>query len=237
MLLVLGFTLAVVSLVVRYRRAESMEAAQIRWLVLIALVAVPANTIAGLNVGPISQLASELGVVFLACMPIAIGIAITRYRLYEIDRLIEPDDRVRRVDGDSRRRSSRPEPACPSVSSWSVTGDTSDAAIVAATLIVATVYTPLKKWLDSLVDRRFKYEQADSGRIARSWRRPCRWSTSRRQPTDWPREIARETGATDVAVVGASAVTHGPPSVAGRSADSDHRSRSRVRPAASDTPF
>jgi hypothetical protein len=46
----------------------------------------------------------------------------------------------------------------------SVTGDTSDAAIVITTLILASVFTPLRKWLEGIVDRRFK--PAESGEVA-----------------------------------------------------------------------
>src|SRR5262249_50714403 len=36
-----------------------------------------------------------------------------------------------------------------------VTGDKSDAAIVLATLVLATTFTPIRKWLEGIVERRF----------------------------------------------------------------------------------
>ena len=40
-----------------------------------------------------------------------------------------------------------------------VTGEKSDAAIVLTTLVVATLYAPLRKRLEAIVDRRFRYDQ------------------------------------------------------------------------------
>ena len=44
----------------------------------------------------------------------------------------------------------------------SVTGDTSDAAIIISTLILASVFTPVRKWLEGIVERRFKAQPAAS---------------------------------------------------------------------------
>ena len=37
-----------------------------------------------------------------------------------------------------------------------VTGDRSDAAIIISTLILASVFTPIRKWLEGIVERRYK---------------------------------------------------------------------------------
>src|SRR4029079_16233154 len=70
------------------RRADPIVAAQIRWLALVALLAIVALALSLAPVGDLDDVFFGLGLVFAACMPIAIGIAITRYRLYDIDRLI-----------------------------------------------------------------------------------------------------------------------------------------------------
>jgi hypothetical protein len=43
------------------------------------------------------------------------------------------------------------------------TGETSDAALIGATLVIATLYAPLRKRLEGVVDRRFKFEDARFG--------------------------------------------------------------------------
>ncbi|MDQ2854680.1 MAG: hypothetical protein M3R32_07465 [Chloroflexota bacterium] len=150
--------LAAISLVLRYRRADPVEAAQIRWVALVACIAVPAFAISSLPIGPISDGAFGLGLMTLSTMPIAIGIAITRYRLYEIDRLINRT----LVYGALTAFLAGVFTAGIGLAQRlfvSVTGQTSDAAIVLATLVVATLYAPLRKRLEALVDRRFKYEE------------------------------------------------------------------------------
>jgi hypothetical protein len=144
----------IAAVIVRYRRGTPVERQQARWFVVaVLLAALPlmVSFIPGLG-GPAMLLVASFG---LLLVPIAVGIAVTRYRLYEIDRLIN--------------RTLVYVPLTALVAGLyaaivallqrvfqSVTGDTSDAAIVISTLILASVFTPLRKWLEGVVDRRFK---------------------------------------------------------------------------------
>lgn len=139
---------------VRYRRGTTVERQQARWFVAaVALAALPLSLsfLPGLG-GPVTLLIASGG---LLLVPVAVGIAVTRYRLYEIDRLIN--------------RTLVYVPLTALVAGLyagivallqrvfqSVTGDRSDAAIVISTLILASIFTPLRKWLEGVVDRRFK---------------------------------------------------------------------------------
>jgi class 3 adenylate cyclase len=90
MVLALG---AVISLAVRYRRAHDVERQQLRWLAA-ALVFFAVAAISGFVIGYLVPGSAESGlawvpaVVALPCVPISIGIAVLRYRLYEIDTII-----------------------------------------------------------------------------------------------------------------------------------------------------
>ena len=86
---------AVVSVVFRYRRAGRVEREQLKWLVYAAgvivvaeLAAIPIEQI----IGPGSDAANNVGNAVssgaVALVPVAIGIAIFRYRLYDIDVVI-----------------------------------------------------------------------------------------------------------------------------------------------------
>ena len=99
-LLLVGATLAVASLLIRYRQATMIERQQIKWFALVAvvtsiggIVSITANTSttgaapAGL-LGLVNAIAGFVIYGGLALLPLAIGIAVLRYRLYEIDRLI-----------------------------------------------------------------------------------------------------------------------------------------------------
>ena len=92
---VVCFPLAAASLVVRYRRASGVERAQLRWFaavaaligVLFALGLPTGSATSGVLV-VVSNVAWSCLFIGLALLPLAIGIAVLRYRLYEIDRLI-----------------------------------------------------------------------------------------------------------------------------------------------------
>jgi hypothetical protein len=195
--------LAASALVVRYRRGDGVERAQIRWLALSGSFVAAAFAIASFQISPISDRAWELGFLFLSLMPIAIGVAVTRYRLYEIDRLINRT----LVYGSLTAILAGIFTAGIGFAQRlfiATTGETSDAAIVLTTLVVATLYAPLRKRLEAVIDRRFKYEHLQFGayrdeltrvldvldplepRTTRSRGRPrapgdrrCAWSTAR----------------------------------------------------------
>ena len=86
---------AVLSLAFRYRRAGTAERAQLKWLVYAGVLVVAAILI---GLGPVvwimgpgsaaNNLQNALGSGAVALVPVAIGIAVLRYRLYDIDRII-----------------------------------------------------------------------------------------------------------------------------------------------------
>jgi hypothetical protein len=89
MLLVAGLG-AVISLFVRFRRARGHERQQIKWvasaaaLSLVWIFVLEQSTLSGLP----EAIAVLSGLLVIASIPIATGIAILRYRLYDIDLLI-----------------------------------------------------------------------------------------------------------------------------------------------------
>jgi hypothetical protein len=160
--LVTAASLGVLSLVLRYRRGDGVERAQIRWIALVGVLVASAFALAALQLGPISDRAWELGFVFLACMPIAIGFAITRYRLYDIDRLINRTLLYGALTAILAGIFTAGIGLAQRVF-VATTGESSDAAIVLTTLVVATAYAPLRRRLESIVDRWFKYEHRRFG--------------------------------------------------------------------------
>lgn len=79
-----------VAIVLRYRRSSAVGRAQIRWFVVPAVVfaafyasaAIPGDTWVGTTFFSVG-----FGITFLS-LPVAMTIAITRYRLFEIDRIV-----------------------------------------------------------------------------------------------------------------------------------------------------
>jgi signal transduction histidine kinase len=84
-LIALSGVAAIVSLVFRYRRARSGERAQLKWLVFAAGLIVVADLA---SIGASSQLQNAVASGTVAIVPVAIGVAIFRYRLYDIDLVI-----------------------------------------------------------------------------------------------------------------------------------------------------
>jgi hypothetical protein len=182
--------LAAGGLVLRYRRADRLVKAQIRWFAVFGAVVAVALAISTPNSGVIADIGFQVGVGTLPLLPIAIGIAITRYRLYDIDRLINRT----LVYGSLTAILAGVFTAAVGLAQRvfvAMTGETSDAAIVATTLVVATLYAPLRKRLEAIVDRRFKYESRQFG----AYRAEVLAYLAMSDPAAAARRLAREAAA------------------------------------------
>jgi hypothetical protein len=155
------FTSAV-SLVVRFRRSGSVERQQIKWLAFAALV-IP---IWFLTNAPIEAAFHALFIVIDALIvstliPVAAGVAILRYRLYEIDLLIN-----RTLVYGSLTAMLVTLYFCGIVVLQRVfvllTGQQSTLAVVASTLLIAAMFSPLRRRIQSFIDRRFYRRKYDA---------------------------------------------------------------------------
>jgi hypothetical protein len=146
--------LGVAAVIVRYRSGNPVERQQQRWFLgAVSLAALPLalSILPGIG-GPASALVAAIG---LMLVPIAVGIAVARYRLYEIDHLINRTLVYVPLTALLAGLYAATVALLQRVFQ-TVTGDKSDAAIVISTLILASVFTPLRKWLEGMVERRFK---------------------------------------------------------------------------------
>ena len=81
--------IAAAALVLRFRRSRGVEREQLRWLMYTAAISVGLLLIGFLSPpGPGAEIAQAASLIGIGLLPVAIGIAITRYRLYDIDVLI-----------------------------------------------------------------------------------------------------------------------------------------------------
>lgn len=82
----------ILSVVSRYRQAGQIERRQLKWYILATAVTMSAAllmfAVAAIAAGPMGETPLTVFSVAGSTIPLAIGIAITRYRLYEIDRII-----------------------------------------------------------------------------------------------------------------------------------------------------
>jgi hypothetical protein len=160
--------LAIAALVTRYRRGDRVERLQIRWLGAAAalcgtgLVATVLQAAIRTGDGPLVML-----LVFIAgilAMPIAIGIAVTQYRLYEIDRLISRTIGWALVTGMLVAVFTGGVIALQSALSGFTQGQT--LAVAASTLVAFALFQPLRRRVQHGVDRRFDRARYDGERTA-----------------------------------------------------------------------
>jgi hypothetical protein len=169
-LLVVGATLAsIASLVMRFRRAADEERHQLKWLTyaagLVALALVGASLV---NVFSEPSDASDniqntLVTGALACVPIAIGIAILRYRLYDIDRIIN-----RTLVYGILTALLAAVYAGVAVGLGTVVGESS-LVVAASTLLVAALFRPARGRVQGLIDRRFYRQKYDAARTVEAF--------------------------------------------------------------------
>jgi hypothetical protein len=151
----LGMTaFGIAAVIVRYRRGNAVERQQQRWfLSAVSLAALPLALTLVLDPG--GNELPLLGAVGLILIPIAVGVAVTRYRLYQIDHLISRTLVYVPLTALLAGLYAATVALLQRVFQY-VTGDTSDAAIIISTLILASVFTPVRKWLEGIVERHFK---------------------------------------------------------------------------------
>jgi hypothetical protein len=151
---------AFASLVARFRRADQVVRLQLKWFVFAAIV-----SIVGTFVGPFTQEVPSSESELLASagsllMPIAIGIAITRYRLYEIDRII---NRALVYGALTAILASAYFVIVITLQAL-VSGEQSDLVVAGSTLAVAALFRPLRSRIQGFIDRRFFRRRYDAQR-------------------------------------------------------------------------
>jgi MFS family permease len=159
----LAIVAGVASLPVRFRRARGVERQQLRWLALAAAlvpVAVLVSVAAALISGPAADtvITSAIGTVSWL-VPLALGAAVLRYRLYDLDRIISRTlayALLTLILGGGY--------VGVVLGLGQLLGRGSSLAVAVATLAVAAVFQPARRRVQDLVDRRFNRHRYDAAR-------------------------------------------------------------------------
>jgi len=139
------------ALLSRLRRAKGERRQQLKWVAAAASFASVTVFIYPFMRDPIVQYAQITGFILV---PVAFGIAMRRYRLYEIDRLLNRTI----VFGGATALLAGVYTASIGLMQKvfvTLTGERSDAAVILTTLLVAAAFTPLKARIDTYVKRNF----------------------------------------------------------------------------------
>lgn len=150
--------LAMVDLIVRWRRSDGARRLQYRWFLFAVTVQV-AVLVLTFNTDLVGPVGAVVPLLF-NLIPIAVGIAVTRYGLYEIDRVVSRTLAYALVTG-----AVVVTYAVVVTSLTRLVSVSSALAVAAATLAAAAVFRPVLRRVQAVVDRRFNRERYDAERI------------------------------------------------------------------------
>jgi hypothetical protein len=188
---------ASVSLVARLHRARGVERQQIKWVAYAGALgggaSLPTYTVLEAVNLPWLHLAGYVpALVGILGVPTAVGIAITRYRLYDIDILIN-------------RTLVYGTLTATLVALYLIgivvlqrlfvflTGEQSTLAVVASTLLIAALFNPLRRSLQSFIDRRFYRRKYDARKTLERFSARLRDETDLDALSDDLVDVVRET--------------------------------------------
>jgi hypothetical protein len=141
---------ALLCVVLRFRASVGVERQQLRWIAAGATVAV---------VGLLGS--SSSGVTYLAvvAVPVAVAVAVLRYRLWDLDRLVSRTVTYTAVTALLALPYLLILPAATRLAAGS-----GSLAVAALTLAAAAAFAPLRRRVQALVDRRFNRRRYDAAR-------------------------------------------------------------------------
>lgn len=165
--------LVLLDFVVRFRRSRGVERQQFKWMVLAAAT-FPPLFIAGVSLED-ALLTSDgfdpVAVVFFLCgngLAAAIGVAVTRHGLYEINRVVSRTVAYALLTAVLVGVYLAAVTLLTSVTAPFI--GQSPLAVAAATLIAAAVFGPARRRIQAAVDRRFNRARYDAARTVDSYR-------------------------------------------------------------------
>jgi hypothetical protein len=181
---------------VRFRRSSGRERLQLKWVAYTAALVAASFLVSFVLPEPVPQAIQDavffLGVAAFAAIPIAAGIAILRYRLYDIDLLIN-----RTLVYGSLTLSLAAIYAGGIVLIQglfrALTGQETQMAVVASTLAIAVLFNPLRRHVQAFIDRRFYRRRYDARKTLASFSARLREETDLNRLGDELVSVVRAT--------------------------------------------
>jgi hypothetical protein len=184
------------SLVLRLRRSSGEERQQLKWVVYsVALLAfVIPSTILVIIILPSLEDVRVFFAVMFPLIPISVGMAILRYRLYEIDLIINRT----LVYGSLTAMLAVVYfggVAMTQAVFRTLTGqeEQPQLAVVVSTLVIAALFNPLRRRIQGFIDRRFYRRKYDAAKTLEAFSAKLRDETNLDALSDDLVEVVRET--------------------------------------------
>jgi hypothetical protein len=167
--------LPLISPVLRYRRGSQLERQQIKWLAVFGVLLAAAGLLGfvvypALTGGAIMNREDNLfSMVFFfgtgLLPPLTIGVAVLRYRLWDIDLLIRRTLIYSLLTGLLALAYFGSVVVLENVLRVFAIGSQGQFVTVVSTLAIAALFTPLRRRVQAFIDRRFYRRKYDAGRI------------------------------------------------------------------------
>jgi hypothetical protein len=154
----------VASQVLSWRRASGDRRQQLKWLMsgaAVCMAAVAVSAIVGTldkSASPAVEAVVDVVSVGIAALPVSIGVAILKYRLYDIDRIISRTLAYAIVTGVLVG----PYAGLVLLATQVLGFHRSSVAVAVATLAAAALFSPLRRRVQLRVDRRFNRARYDA---------------------------------------------------------------------------
>jgi hypothetical protein len=166
-----------VALVLRFRRSRGEERLQLKWLAaaagtvaslyLVAMAGSLTYAFSDAKADPLwAQVLDQVALVSCGLIPIAIGIAILKHRLYDIDLII---NRTLVYGGLTALLAATYFGIVVLLQGVIPAAGDSDLTIAGSTLAVAALFRPLRARVQSFIDRRFYRRKVDAQRTLESF--------------------------------------------------------------------
>ena len=161
---IIGFGAAIAAVVIRYRRGDPIVRQQLKWPAASVALALVFPIAFVVQDGPLANAAFLLGLIALLTLPICIGIAVARYRLYEIDRIVSRTLSWAIVTGVLLALFVVLVIGLQAALDDMTEGGT--LAVAASTLVAFALFQPIRRRVQGAVDRYFDRGRYDGERMA-----------------------------------------------------------------------
>ena len=155
-LLIACWLASIASQALSFRRSSGERRQQLKWLLAGSAATLVALGLAALLRG-VPWLSDVIGVIGFLALPVSIGVAVLRYRLFDIDRIVSRTLAYAIVTGLLVGVY-----AGLVLLTTEVFGFRTPVAVAASTLAAAALFTPVRRRVQRLVDRRFNRARYDA---------------------------------------------------------------------------